>query len=166
MVNNDRDGYRACPNEASIFVRWTEEGPTKIMGVGEDGDPLCAARKEDDVEGLIELLHFFVEVSLKVHCAGETSDVLVAGLVHRGEQVEESCPGGVEGHDGRIFFSSMSATRRAMTRGRGGNDNNDEMPSPRGFETNLLLLRSSLHLMKLGAEEGSRQFPLLATASK
>ena len=65
MVNNDRDGYRACPNEASIFVRWTEEGPTEIMGVGEDGDPLCATRNEDDIEGLIELLHFLLEFASK-----------------------------------------------------------------------------------------------------
>ena len=85
MVDNDGDGYRACPDEASNFVRWTEEGPTKIMGVVEDGDPLCAACHEDDVEGLIELRHFLVGVCLKVHRAGETGNVPVAGLVHCGE---------------------------------------------------------------------------------
>ncbi len=76
MVDNDGDGYRACQDKASDFVCWTEEGPTKIMGVVEDGDPLCAACHEDDVEGLIELRHFFVGVCLKVHCAGETRNVL------------------------------------------------------------------------------------------
>ena len=40
----------ACPDEASNFVRWTEKGPTEIMGVVEDGDPFCAARHEDDVD--------------------------------------------------------------------------------------------------------------------
>ena len=46
---------------------------------------------------MIELRHFSVGVHLKVHCGDETGDVLVAGLVHRGERVEERCPGGVEG---------------------------------------------------------------------
>ena len=70
MVNNDRDGYRACPDEASDFVRWTEEGPTEVMGVVGDGDPPCAARHEDDVDWLIELYHFSIGVCLKVHRAG------------------------------------------------------------------------------------------------
>ena len=65
MVDNDGDGYRACQDKASDFVCWTEEGPTKIMGVVEDGDPLCAACHEDDVEGLIELHHFLLEFALK-----------------------------------------------------------------------------------------------------
>jgi hypothetical protein len=146
MVDNDRDGYRACPDKASNFVRWTEEGPTKIMGVVEDGDPLCAACHNDDVEGLIELCHFFVGICFEVHRAGETGNVPVAGLVHHGERVEESCPGGVEGHDG-VFLSSTSATRRAMTRGYNGNNDNDEMPSPRGFEIKFVAtpLQSSSH---------------------
>ena len=127
MVGNDGDGYRACPNEASDFVRWLEEGPTKMMGVVEGSDPPCAARHKDDNEGLIELRHFLVGVHFEVHRAGETGNVPVAGLVHRGEQVEESCPGGVEGHDG-VFLCSTSATRWAMTRGRSGNDDNDKMP--------------------------------------
>ena len=116
------------------------------MGVVEDGDPLCAACHKDDVEGLIGPHHFFVGVCLKVHCAGETSNVLVAGVVHHGERVEESCPGGVKGHDG-VFLSSTSATRRAMARGRGGNDNNDKRPSPRGFKTKFVAtpLQSSSH---------------------
>jgi hypothetical protein len=102
------------------------------MGVVEDGDPLCAARHEDDVEGLIELRHFFVEVCFEVHRTDETGNVPVARLVHCDERVEESCPGGVEGHDG-VFLSSTSAIRRVMTRGCDRNDNNDKMPSPRGF---------------------------------
>ena len=65
MADNDGEGCRACPNEASDFVCWTEEGPTKIMGVVEDGDPLCAARHEDDVERLIELSHFLLEFASK-----------------------------------------------------------------------------------------------------
>ena len=114
---------------------------------------------------MIELRHFSVGVHLKVHCGDETGNVLVAGLVLRGERVEESCPGGVEGHDG-VFLSSTSATRQAMTRGRSRNNDNDKRPSPRGFKTNSLPFRSSLHLMKLGAEGDSHQFPLLATAFK
>ena len=68
------------------------------------------------------------------------------------------------GHGG-VFLSSTSATRWAMTRGRDGNNNNDKMPSPRGFETKFVatLLQSSSHE---GAEGGSRQFPLRATASE
>ena len=45
------------------------------------------------------------------------------------------------------FLSSTSATRRAMTRGHGRNSNNDERPSPRGFETKFVAtpLQSSSH---------------------
>ena len=52
----------------------------------------------------------------------------------------------MEEHDGD-FLSSTSATRRAMTRGRGGNGNNDKRPSPRGFETKFVAtpLQSSSH---------------------
>ena len=83
MVDNDGYGYRACSDEASDFVCWTEEGPTKVMGVVEDGDRPCASRHKDNVEGLIELCHFFVGICLKVHRASEAGDVPVAGLVHR-----------------------------------------------------------------------------------
>ena len=109
-----------------------EEGLAKVVGVVEDDDPPGVVCNKDDVEGLIELHHFFVGICLEVHCAGETSNVPVAGLVHHGKQVEKSCPGGVAGHDS-VFLSSTSATRRAMTRGRHGNDNNDKRPSPRGL---------------------------------
>ena len=95
----------------------------------------------------------FVVVPLEVHRAGETGNVLVAGLVHRGERDEESCPGGVEGHD-VDFLSSTSATRWAMTRGHGGNDDNDKRPSPRGFKTKFVatLLQSSSHETWRGRE--------------
>ena len=95
---------------------------------------------------MIELRHFSVGVHLKVHCGDETGNVLVAGLVLRGERVEESCPGGVEGHDG-VFLSFTSATRWVMTRRHGGNNNNDKRPSPRGFETKFVAtpLQSSSH---------------------
>jgi hypothetical protein len=39
-------------------------------------------------------------------------------------------------------------------------------PLQEGSRQNSLPLRSSLHLMKLGAEGGSCRFPLLANASK
>ena len=62
MVDNDGYGYRACSDEASDFVCWTEEGPTKVMGVVEDGDRPCASRHKDNVEGLIELCYFLLLV--------------------------------------------------------------------------------------------------------
>jgi hypothetical protein len=45
------------------------------------------------------------------------------------------------------FLSSTSATRRAMTRGRDENNDNDKMPSPRGFEIKFVAtpLQSSSH---------------------
>jgi len=45
VVNNDGYGYNACSDEASDFVRWTEEGPTEVMGFVEDGDRPCASRR-------------------------------------------------------------------------------------------------------------------------
>ncbi len=44
VVNNDGDKQRAC---------WAEEGPSEVAGVVEDGDPPCAVRHEDNVEGLM-----------------------------------------------------------------------------------------------------------------
>ena len=32
LVDNDGDGYRACPDEASDFVCWAEEGPSNVVG--------------------------------------------------------------------------------------------------------------------------------------
>ena len=55
------------------------------MGVVEDSDPPCAARHEDNVEGLIELRHFFIGVCFNYHRTVETGNVPVAGLVRRGE---------------------------------------------------------------------------------
>jgi hypothetical protein len=91
MVNNDGDGcYWAHPNKAFHFVCGVEEGSAKVIEVVKDGDlPRAVCYKEKTV-GLIELHYFFVKVCFKIHCAGKTGNVLVAGLVHRGEQVEES----------------------------------------------------------------------------
>ena len=114
----------------SLFVG-RRRVPPKLWGLWRNGDPPCAVRHEDNVEGLIELRHFFVGVCLKVHRAGETSNVLVARVVHHGEQVEESCPGDVVGHGG-VFLSSSSATRLLMMRGCGGNDDNNNPLSKRG----------------------------------
>jgi len=61
VVDNDGYGYRACPDEASNFVHWTEEGPTKIMGVVKDGDLPCAVCHEDNIEGLIEMINFLLD---------------------------------------------------------------------------------------------------------
>ena len=54
----------------TLFVG--QRSPTEIMGVVEDGDPPCAACDRDDVEGLIELHHFFVGVCFRVHRASKT----------------------------------------------------------------------------------------------
>ena len=65
--------------------------PTLFVGrrrVPEDGGPPCAVCHEDNVEGLIELCHFFVGVRLEVHRAGETGDVPVPGLVYHIERSE------------------------------------------------------------------------------
>ena len=40
--------------------------------------------------------HFYVKVCFEIYHAGEIDNVLVAILVHRGEQVEEDFPGGVD----------------------------------------------------------------------
>jgi hypothetical protein len=63
---------------------------------------LFAMREE--IVGLVELHHFQLRVCFEVHCAGETGNVLVAGLVHHGEQVEEGIPGGMEGHGAFLFL--------------------------------------------------------------
>ena len=102
---------------------------------------------------MIELRHFSVGVCLEVHHAGDTGNVLVAGIVHRGERVEESCAGGVEGHDD-VVLSSTSATKRAMTRGCSGNNDNGKRPSPRGFKTKFVTtpLQFSSHETWCGRE--------------
>jgi hypothetical protein len=103
MVNNDGDGCRARPDEASHFVCGAEEGSTEVMEIVEDGDLPCAVHHEKKTVGLVEPCHFYVEVCFEVHRASETGNVPVAGLVHRGERVEEGFPGGVEGH-GAVFL--------------------------------------------------------------
>ncbi len=88
MVNNDGDGCWAHLDKASYLVHGVEEGSTKVMEVVEDGDLPCAIHHKENDVGLIELHHFFTKVCFEIHCAGETSNVLVARLVHSGEQVE------------------------------------------------------------------------------
>jgi hypothetical protein len=55
----------------------------------------------------------------------------------------------------------MSATRRAMTRGRGGNNDNDKMPSPRGFKAKFVAtpLQSSSHETWRGGRFGPVSSP-------
>ncbi len=104
MVNNDGDGCRAHPDKASHFVCGAEEGSAKVMEIVEDGNLPRAVCHEEKTIGLVEPRHFYVKVCFEVHCAGETGNVLIAGLVHHGERVEEGFPGGVEGH-GAVFIS-------------------------------------------------------------
>ncbi len=61
---------------------------------------------------MVESHHVQLGVCVEVHCAGDTGNVLVTGLVHRGEQVKEGVPGGVEGHG--AFFISMKLLRLRM----------------------------------------------------
>ncbi len=70
----------------------------------EDGDLPCAISHEKEIVGLVELRHFQLGVCVEVHYAGETSNVLVAGLVHHGGRVEEGVPGGMEGHGAFLFL--------------------------------------------------------------
>ena len=68
------------------------------MRVVEDGNlPSTVYHKEETI-GLVESHHLYAGVCFEVHRAGETGNVQVAKLVHHGEQVEESFPGGVEDH--------------------------------------------------------------------
>jgi hypothetical protein len=109
MVNNDGGGFRAHHDEASHFVCGVEEGSAKVMEIVEDGDLPCAICHEEKTIGLVEPRHFYVKVCFEVHRAGETGDVLVAGLIHHGERVEEGFPGGMEGH-GAVFYFYVIAT--------------------------------------------------------
>jgi hypothetical protein len=79
------------------------------MEIVEAGDLPRAVFHEEKTVGLVEPHHFYVKICFKVHRAGETGDVPVAGLVHRGERVEEGFPGGVEGH-GAVFYFYVIAT--------------------------------------------------------
>jgi hypothetical protein len=81
-----------------------KEGCAKVVGVVEDGDLLRAICHEKEIVGLVELCHFQLGVCIEVHRAGETGNVLVAGLVHCGERVEEGIPGGMEGHGAFLFL--------------------------------------------------------------
>ncbi len=85
MVHNDRDSRGANPGEAAHFVGGAEEGATKIVGLVEDGDFLFFVCREEKTAGLVKPCNFFFEACLKIHRAGETGDVLIAGLVHHGD---------------------------------------------------------------------------------
>ncbi len=85
----------------------------------EDGDLPHAVCHEEEIVGLIKWSHFHIWVCFKIHCAGETGDVLAAGLVHFGEQVEKGIPGGVEGHGVFYFYEIDTAVE-------GFGFNNDE----------------------------------------
>jgi hypothetical protein len=74
----------------------------------EDGDLPCAVCHEEEIVGLVESCHFHVGVCFKVHRANETISVLVARLVHRGEQVEEGILGGMEGHGAFVSMKCYS----------------------------------------------------------
>ena len=82
---------------------WGGRGNHQSYGDSEGWlSPSCCLPQEK-TEGLVESHHFYVEVCFKIYSTSETNDVLVAGLVHRGEQVEEGITGGVEDHDADFF---------------------------------------------------------------
>ena len=85
MIEDNWGGVLARPDEASHFVGGAKECPPKIVGVVDDGDFLPVIRHEEETEGLVEPCYFYVEICFEVHHAGETGDIPVAGLVHRGE---------------------------------------------------------------------------------
>ncbi len=63
---------------------------------------------EEKTVGLVEHPHFYFEACLKIHRAGETGDVSIAGLIYRGDRVKQSFPGGVGGHGVTIFIATKS----------------------------------------------------------
>ena len=81
--------------------------PPTVVGLVDDGDFLRVVRHEEETKGLVESHHFYVEICFEVHHAGENCDVLVAGLVHCGEQVEVGCPGGLEDYGAVFYFYEM-----------------------------------------------------------
>jgi hypothetical protein len=108
VVHNDGGGRRAKPDKAAHFVGGAEEGAAKIVGVVEDGDFLFFVCREEKTVGLVAPCHFYFKACLKIHRASETGDILIAGLVHRGDQVKKSFPGGVGGHGIAFFISTKS----------------------------------------------------------
>ena len=107
MIEDNGGGIWARPDEASHFVGGAKECPPKIVGVVDDGDFLRAVCHEEEIEGLVEPRHFYIEICFKVHRTGETGDVPAAGLVHQGDRVEEDCPGGLEDHGAVFYFYEM-----------------------------------------------------------
>jgi hypothetical protein len=95
MVNNGKDGYGAHSNKASHLVCGEEEVSAKVVGIMEDGDLLHVVHRKEKTVVLIELHHLYVKVGFKVYHASVTGDVPVAGIIHLGERVEESFPGGL-----------------------------------------------------------------------
>ncbi len=110
VVEHNGDGGRANPDEAAHFVGGGEEGAAKVMGVVNDDNLLLVVRHEEEIKGLDELHHFNLEACLKIHCAGETGAVAVAGLVHCGDQGKEYFPGGLELH---VFYFYKKLRRMA-----------------------------------------------------
>ncbi len=98
VVKHDGDGGGANPDEAAHFVGWANEGAAEVVGVVKNGDPLLVVRREEKAKGLDKLRNFVAEARFEFHRAGETGDVAVASLVHRGDRGEERFPGGVEMH--------------------------------------------------------------------
>jgi hypothetical protein len=62
--------------------------------------------RKDKTVGLVKPCHFYFKACLKIHRPGETSNVLIAKLIHHSDQVKNGFPGSVEGH-GVAFFISM-----------------------------------------------------------
>ena len=58
VVDHDGDGRVPDPDEAAHFVGGAKEGPAKVMGVVDDGDPLLIVRRKKKAEGLDELRQF------------------------------------------------------------------------------------------------------------
>ncbi len=112
MVHDDWDGGGANSDKAAQFVGGAEEGAAKIVGVVEDGGSLFFVCCEKKTVGLVEHCHFYFEACLEIHRAGETGDISIARLVHRGDRVKKkkkkSFQGGVGGH-GVAFFISMKS---------------------------------------------------------
>ena len=107
MIEDNRGGIRASPDEASHFVGGAKECPPNIVGVVDDGDFLQVVCHKEETKVLVELRHFYVKICLELHRASETGNVPVAELIHRDERVEEGCPGGLEDHGAVIYFYEM-----------------------------------------------------------
>ncbi len=120
------------------------------MGVVNDGNLLLVVRREEETEGLDELRHFYLKARLEIHRAGETGNVAVAGLVHRGDQGKERFPGGLELHGFLFLRKATAGVLGFNNEGCNGNDerilfqrNLNDLLAPLPFR-----LRASCHLEK------------------